>query len=94
MLCLTKIFRTRQFYNFSLKSHNHQFPEKKHFPDRCLFIFLFFLLTNKAFGGNDNYPSGARAAGMASTAVMLTDLWSNFYNQAGLARLAIVATPV
>lgn len=34
--------------------------------------------------GNDNYPLGARSAGMASASVVLTDIWASANNQAGL----------
>ena len=34
--------------------------------------------------GNDNYPLGARSAGMATASVVLTDIWSSANNQAGL----------
>lgn len=34
--------------------------------------------------GNDNYPLGARSAGMATASVMLTDIWASANNQAGL----------
>lgn len=34
--------------------------------------------------GNDNLPIGARAAGLANSAVTLSDVWSAHHNQAGL----------
>ena len=34
--------------------------------------------------GNDNYPLGARSAGMATASVVLTDVWASANNQAGL----------
>ncbi len=37
--------------------------------------------------GSDNYPLGARSAGMAHTSVTHTDIWSSANNQAGLAWL-------
>ncbi len=37
--------------------------------------------------GNDNYPLGARSAGLATASVMLTDIWSAANNQAGLGYL-------
>jgi len=42
---------------------------------------------SESFAGNDNYPSGARAAGMGNAAVTLTNIWANFFNQANLAEL-------
>ena len=48
-----------------------------------LIIFSSFL-TSVCLAGNDNYPLGARSAGMASSSVMLTDIWASANNQAGL----------
>jgi hypothetical protein len=39
------------------------------------------------FAGNGNYPVGARSASLATASVSLTDIWSAFNNQAGLAWL-------
>ncbi len=50
-------------------------------------VFLFFLLAQPALSANDNYPFGARQAGMGNAGVTLYDLWSVSHNQAGLARL-------
>jgi len=47
------------------------------------FIFLFLSLYGKAF--QVDYPVGGRSAGLANASVMLTDYWSLFHNQAGLA---------
>ncbi len=87
MLCSINFFRTGQKNSFSLKPLNNYFRKTLNFPGRRIIVLLFCLMSNKSFGGNDNYPSGAREAGMANAAVMLSDLWSNFHNQAGLARL-------
>jgi hypothetical protein len=38
-----------------------------------------------AKAGNENYPTGARAAAMGQAAVTFTNLWSIHHNQAGLA---------
>ncbi len=38
-----------------------------------------------AFAGNENDPTGARAAGMGNAALGFTDVWSFWNNQAGLA---------
>ncbi len=40
-----------------------------------------------SFGGNGDEPAGARGAGMAYARLTYTDIWSIFYNQAGLARM-------
>jgi hypothetical protein len=39
------------------------------------------------YSGGDNYPLGARSAGMATTSVMMTDIWASTNNQAGLGYL-------
>ena len=39
------------------------------------------------YAGNDNYPLGARSAGMAAASVMLTDIWAAVNNQAALGYL-------
>ncbi|MDR1173008.1 MAG: hypothetical protein LBL24_11205 [Bacteroidales bacterium] len=44
-------------------------------------------VTGICCAGNDNYPLGARSAGMAATSVMMTDIWASTNNQAGLAYL-------
>jgi hypothetical protein len=49
---------------------------------------VLFLLSQIAFAGGDNRPSGARSAAMGTSSVALTDIWSAFNNQAGLARLS------
>lgn len=54
-------------------------------------IILLLLITicpgKISFGTNDNYPLGARSAGMSNATVMMPHLWSVFHNQAGLAWL-------
>ncbi len=45
-------------------------------------------------GSNDNYPFGARAAGMSNAAVTLYDFWAISHNQAGLARQKSIAAGV
>lgn len=48
------------------------------------FLILFFAsLQGKAL--NSDYPVGGRSAGLANASIMLTDYWSLFHNQAGLA---------
>ncbi|MBN2349231.1 MAG: hypothetical protein JXJ22_10355 [Bacteroidales bacterium] len=54
---------------------------------RFLLLILFLCLVPKLFAVSDNYPSGARESGMANVGVMVFDVWSNYHNQAGLARL-------
>ncbi|MBE9469042.1 MAG: hypothetical protein IMY72_12085 [Bacteroidetes bacterium] len=48
-------------------------------------IIFFVIIQNKSFAGSENYPVGARSAGMANSTVMTYDVWSVFHNQAGLA---------
>jgi len=51
-------------------------------------IFLFIIISAKSiFAGGDNYPMGARQAGMANSCVMLPGIWSVCHNQAGLTGL-------
>ena len=50
-----------------------------------LFTFLMLFLSNTPSSSQDNFPSGARADGLSGAGVMLSDLWSNYHNQAGLA---------
>jgi hypothetical protein len=49
----------------------------------CSILFLY---------AADNYPVGARAAGIANASVTLTDAWACFHNQAGLAYLKNTVT--
>ena len=44
-------------------------------------------VTNVCHAGNDNYPLGARSAGMATASVTMTDIWASANNQAGLGYL-------
>jgi hypothetical protein len=46
--------------------------------------FFFAFSVFKLFAA-DNYPVGARAAGVANAAVTYHDVWSTYHNQAGLA---------
>ncbi|MDR1668295.1 MAG: hypothetical protein LBS03_11510 [Bacteroidales bacterium] len=48
--------------------------------------FLFGFSVNCA-AGNDNFPLGARSAGVATASVTYADIWSSANNQAGLAYL-------
>jgi len=54
---------------------------------RTFFAVFICLLPVICYAGNDNYPLGARSAGMASASVMFTDIWASANNQAGLAYL-------
>jgi hypothetical protein len=58
-----------------------------------LFLFSFFILQLLAFNlsAADNYPVGARSAGVADASVTYSDVWSAFNNQAGVADLKSVA---
>ena len=52
------------------------------------FSLLFIIsVSGKINAANDNYPLGSRAAAMSNISVMLSDVWSVFHNQAGLAGL-------
>lgn len=51
-----------------------------------LIVFVFTTICS-AKAGNDNYPAGARAAALSNASVTLSDAWSTFSNQAGLAFL-------
>lgn len=49
---------------------------------------LYFILCGwiwECRAGNDNYPLGARSAGMSAASVTMMDIWSSANNQAGLA---------
>ena len=56
---------------------------------KTLVLYLIFssFTANICFAGNDNYPLGARSAGMPSVSVMMTDIWASANNQAGLGYL-------
>ena len=56
---------------------------------RLLFVFwsLTSLTTKISYAGNDNYPLGARSAGIANASVTMTDIWASANNQAGLCYL-------
>ena len=50
-------------------------------------VKLILFTTYTLFAGSDNYSIGARSAGLGNASVTLTDPWSVYHNQAGLARL-------
>lgn len=54
---------------------------------KCLLTTLFFLSISSAFS-IENHPAGARALGLSNAFVSLTDTWSTFHNQAGIARFS------
>jgi hypothetical protein len=54
---------------------------------RQLIVILGFIIPIHLNAGNDNYPAGARSSSLATASVSLTDIWSSFNNQAGLAWL-------
>ncbi|MFL5762529.1 MAG: hypothetical protein ACJ77K_01225 [Bacteroidia bacterium] len=51
---------------------------------RACFGFGCLLIGFSAFAGNEDYPVGARSAGMGNASVSLSDVWSAHHNQAGL----------
>jgi hypothetical protein len=55
---------------------------KKKFVFLTFFYFAFYLSYSA-----ENYPAGARALGLSNAFVSVSDPWSTFHNQAGLARL-------
>lgn len=59
---------------------------KRLFKILCLISFLI-TIQNISYAGSENFPVGARSAGMANSTVMISDLWSVYHNQAGLAYL-------
>ncbi len=87
MFCSVKILRTGRTKSISSTSQYGRSQGIGAFLVRRFFVFLFCLQTGGLLGQNENYPSGAREAGMANAAVVLSDIWSNFLNQAGLARV-------
>lgn len=51
-------------------------------------LILYFLFHISYFvNAADNFPTGARSAGLADASVSLSDVWSSFHNQAGLAQI-------
>jgi hypothetical protein len=53
---------------------------------RSLLLLVCLLFASLA-NATDNYPVGARSAGVANASVTYSDVWSTFHNQAGLASL-------
>jgi hypothetical protein len=54
---------------------------------QTLLSLILFLFTVGFLYAADNYPVGARSAGVANASVTYSDVWSAFHNQAGLAEL-------
>jgi len=52
-----------------------------------LYVIFGCYVAGNCFAGNDNYPLGARSAGMATASVVMTDIWASANNQAGLGYL-------
>ena len=50
----------------------------------CLLLTFF---NKPTFASGDKYPVGGRSSALANASVMLSDYWSLFHNQAGLASL-------
>lgn len=62
-----------------MRAHTHHIVEAG-----LLLVFLLFIPTYPTSASNDNYPAGARAAGMGTVSAMSPDFWSVWHNQAGL----------
>jgi len=54
---------------------------------KTYFFSIAIFLFSKSYAGNENFPVGARAAGIGNAAVTLNDMWAAFHNQAGTAYL-------
>ena len=54
---------------------------------KTVLFSLLLLLSPLIKAAGDNYPVGAKASGMGNAAVMFSDVWSLYHNQAGLAFL-------
>ncbi|MBN1251095.1 MAG: hypothetical protein JXA16_03100 [Bacteroidales bacterium] len=50
-------------------------------------LILIFFYSNAIFSQSGNYNVGARSSGLSGASVSLIDVWSQYYNQAGLAYL-------
>ncbi len=51
---------------------------------KSVIVFFLMLINIMAFAANENYPVGAQQAAMGNAAVMQSNLWSLWHNQAGL----------
>jgi hypothetical protein len=61
---------------------------------KLLLYTIFFILGNQIKAGNNNHPVGARAGAMAGSSVTLSDVWSTYHNQAGLAHISGITAGV
>ena len=61
---------------------------------KLLLAFIFSLIVQINFAGNDNIPFGARSAGLSNASVTLSDVWSVHHNQAGLGFLTVASAGV
>lgn len=52
---------------------------------RLFFLIAFILLSGIQTYAIDNYPIGARSAGMSNASVVNKDVWATHHNQAGMA---------
>lgn len=58
------------------------------FSIRCILIFIIFQTHAQiSYAGGEHKSTGARSAALGNASVCLTDIWSSFNNQAGLAHL-------
>ncbi len=59
-------------------------------------LLLAFIFQSSIFNlsAADNYPVGARSAGVANASVTYSDAWSSFHNQAGLADLKNISAGI
>jgi len=64
-----------------------------HYRTILCIVFSSFWMT-VICTANDNFPLGARSAGMATASVVLTDIWASANNQAGLGYLKKPAAAV
>lgn len=61
---------------------------------KLLLLFAIALFGYNGWAGNENYPVGARQAGMANAGLCITDIWAVYHNQANLAGLENMAASV
>ncbi|PLX00958.1 MAG: hypothetical protein C0594_14975 [Marinilabiliales bacterium] len=54
---------------------------------KILLLIQIVLIASITFAAGDNFMSGARQASMGNSGVMLSDVWSMYHNQAGIARI-------
>jgi hypothetical protein len=66
----------------------------KNLKKNVLYAVFAVCIADVCRAGNDNYPTGARSAGMATASVVMTDIWSSANNQAGLGYLERPAAAV